>query len=60
MTQPQLELTINPETYVLVKERARAKLEFDGQYVRWLFLQELESKARLCDLNHVKASNSAV
>ncbi len=55
-----MSVTVDPKTLVLIKERARAKLEFDSTYVRWLFLQELESKARLCDLNHVKASNSAV
>jgi hypothetical protein len=35
-------LAVNAETYVLIKERARAKLEFDGRYVQWLFKQELK------------------
>lgn len=34
-------IAVNAKTYALVKEKARAKLEYDGTYLAWLFRQEL-------------------
>ena len=42
-----MQIAVNPKTLVAIKEKARAKLEYDGTYLAWLFRQELESLDRI-------------
>lgn len=40
-------LAVNAETYVLIKERARESLEYDGTYLQILFKKEIAEQTRL-------------